>query len=462
MEQKQYLKWYNKLGYGQGDIAGNTVYAFINSFVMIYLTDMVGLDVGIVGTLIMFSKFADGLSDIVFGRLMDKTKSRMGKARPWMLYSYIGNAITLIMIFAIPESLGRTAQYAYFFIAYTMLNAIFYTANNISYGCLTALVTKNGNERVQIGSIRFMFSMATNILLSYITVGLVTKMGGGMAGWKYVAILYAVIGLISNTIAVFSVKELPDEELADLNSSGQETKINQGFLKSVKIVFSNRYYIIMVCIYVLMYVNSSIKGGAGTYYMTYIFRDTSLLGTFSLAFRLPTFCGMIFTPILVKKLRGMYKVNFFGNLISAVFLFAFVVAGYMNSLPLMLITLALSSFVASPLTGTLNALVAASADYTYRKDGQRIDGMMFSCSSFGTKIGSGVGTAISGWLLHAGGYVANAAQQSDSAITMLHVMYLWIPFGVSILLAILTYLMTVEKANADWDAKHALSANQTT
>ena len=295
--ERQYLKWYNKLGYGSGDIAGNMVYAFINSFVMIYLTDSVGLSAGIIGTLIMFSKFADGISDIFFGRMIDRTKSRLGKARPWMLYSYIGNAIMLVAIFAIPQNLGDTAKYAYFFIAYTLLNAVFYTANNISFGTLTALVTKNGNERVQMGSIRFMFSMATSITLSYITVNLVTKFGGGAAGWRNVAILYAVIGLISNTITVFSVKELPEEELADQRGTEVSEVEKLGFGESLKLLFTNKYYIIMVFIYLLMYVNSAIKGGAGTYYMTYIFHDTSLLGTFSMAFRLPILLGMIFTYI---------------------------------------------------------------------------------------------------------------------------------------------------------------------
>ena len=143
MQEKTYLKWYNKVGYGSGDIAGNVVYAFLSSFVMIYLTNTVGLNPGIVGTLIAASKVFDGITDIFFGAMIDKTKTRLGKARPWMLYGYIGCAVTLAAIFAIPESLGKSAQYAWFFIAYTLLNAVFYTANNIAYSALTALVTKN-------------------------------------------------------------------------------------------------------------------------------------------------------------------------------------------------------------------------------------------------------------------------------------------------------------------------------
>ena len=147
MEEKTYLKWYNKIGYGSGDIAGNVVYAFLTSFVMVYLTDTIGLASGIVGTLIAASKLFDGFTDVFFGSLIDKTHTKLGKARPWMIYGYIGCALTLVAVFAIPTSWGRTAQYAWFFIAYTLLNGVFYTANNIAYSALTSLVTKNSKER---------------------------------------------------------------------------------------------------------------------------------------------------------------------------------------------------------------------------------------------------------------------------------------------------------------------------
>lgn len=149
MEEKKYLKWYNKVGYGSGDIAGNVVYAFLTSFVMIYLTETVGLASGMVGTLIAFSKLLDGFTDVFFGSLIDKTHSKLGKARPWMLYGYIGCAVTLVACFAVPTSLGKTAQYTWFFLAYTLLNGIFYTANNIAYSALTSLITKNSKERKQ-------------------------------------------------------------------------------------------------------------------------------------------------------------------------------------------------------------------------------------------------------------------------------------------------------------------------
>ena len=244
MQEKTYLKWYNKVGYGSGDIAGNVVYAFLSSFVMIYLTNTVGLNPGVVGTLIAASKFFDGITDIFFGAMIDKTKSRLGKARPWMLYAYIGCAVTLAAIFAIPVDMGKTAQYAWFFIAYTLLNAVFYTANNIAYSALTALVTKNSKERVQMGSYRFIFAFGTSLLIQSITIGAVAACGGGAGGWRTVAIIYSLIGLLVNTLSVFSVKELPEEEL---NESSKETVAEEkyGLATAAKLLISNKFYLMI-------------------------------------------------------------------------------------------------------------------------------------------------------------------------------------------------------------------------
>lgn len=212
MNQKTYLKWYNKIGYGSGDIAGNVVYAFLTFFVMIYLSDTIGLNTGIVGTLMAVAKIFDGISDVIFGSLIDKTHTKMGKARPWMLWPYLGCGVCLFAIFAIPTTWGKVAQYAFFLIFYVMLNAGFYTANNIAYSALTALVTRNENERVQLGSLRFVFAFTTSTIIQAVTFGLVAHFGNDAAAWRIVALIYVIIGIVSNTISVLSLKELPEDE----------------------------------------------------------------------------------------------------------------------------------------------------------------------------------------------------------------------------------------------------------
>ena len=454
--EKKYLKWYNKLGYGSGDLAANCIYALLTSFVMIYLTDTVGLKASVIGMLIMVSKCLDGVSDVFFGNLMDKTHTKMGKARPWMLWTEIGCGICLVAVFAIPASWGTTAQYAFFFIAYTLLNAVFYTANNIAYASLTSLITKNVNERVQMGSIRFMFSLATNIIVASVTVGLVGKFGGGAVGWKTVAIIYAIIALIVNTISVFSVRELSPEELSEgMEESAASMDEKPSFVESLKLLLMNKYFIMIAVFYMLTYIQTGIAG-VGTYWCTYVLGDVSMLGAFSAAMMIPMIIGLALTPVLIKKFKGMYKINLCGYIVSTVFRALFIVAGYAMNVPMMLIMSAIAGLFASPVTGDINALISATSEYTVRTQGKHIEGAMFSCSSLGIKVGGGLGTAICGLLLDAGGYVANAPEQSASAINMLNFMYLWIPMIAVILVTVIMYFLKVEKANADWDAAHGI------
>lgn len=448
MEEKRYLKWYNKVGYGSGDIAGNVVYALLSAFVMIYLTDTVGLNAGIVGTLIAVSKLFDGVSDIFFGAMIDKTQTRMGKARPWMLYGYLGCAVCLIAIFCIPVNMGRTAQYAWFFIAYTVLNAGFYTANNIAYSALTALITKNNHERVQMGSIRFMFAFGTSMLIQTITVGIVANLGGGAAAWRTVAIVYSIVGVISNTLSVLSVKELPPEELSEEVIKKEETEEKYSLVDAFKLLIHNKYFLMICGAFLLMQIYSATLN-MGIYFMTYVLKNANLLGKFAWAINIPMIIGLLFTPTLVSKFKGMYKLNLLGYSIGTLGRLGVVAAGYMGSVPLMLACTAIAALGMSPLQGDMNALIATTSEYTYLTTGKRVDGTMYSCTSFGTKVGGGIGTAVAGWLLAASGYVANAASQSASCMNMLHIMYLWLPMLFNLFITLILTRLNVEKANEE-------------
>ena len=445
MEGKKYLKWYNKVGYGSGDIAGNVVYAFLTSFVMIYLTDTIGLNAGIIGTLIAVSKLLDGISDIFFGSMIDKTKSKMGKARPWMFYGFFGCALTLFGVFAIPTSIGQVAQYAWFFIAYTLLNAVFYTANNIAYAALTSLVTKNSKERVEMGSFRFMFSFGTNLLIQSITFGAVEALGGGAAGWRAIAIIYCIVGIITNSVSAFSVKELSDEELRD-GEEVNEVDNKLTFLQTFKLLISNKYFVMTCVIYILQQLRAAMLS-VGTYYMTYVLLNQKLFGVFSWAINIPLIIALAITPTLVAKARGMYKVNKYSYIFATACRFGIVVAGYFGSIPLMLVFTILTSLGEGPWQGDVGAVIASCSEYTYLKTGKRIDGSMFSCTSFGTKLGGGIGVALSGWLLDISGYINNGAVQPESCINMMTVMYLWLPFAFDLIITIILSFMNVEETN---------------
>ena len=444
MQEKKYLKWYHKIGYGSGDIAGNCVYALLTAFMMIYLTDTIGLSMGVVSTLIAASKIFDGVSDFFFGRMIDKTKSKMGKARPWMLWAYIGCAITLVACFSIPTSWGQTAQYIFFFLSYTLLNAVFFTANNIAYASLTALITKNTSERVQIGSFRFIFAFATKIVIEAVTIFAVGWLGGGVMGWRLIAIIYAVLGLITNTISVFSVKELPeaDEEMEEERE--EEHKLT--FLKSFKLLLKNKYYVIICCSYILTQLYASVIG-MGTYYAKYILGDETIFSTLSLAINITMVAALTILPFVIRKLGGMYKLNIWGYVLAALGRVGVMVAAYMGSLPLMIAFTAVSTIGIAPLQGDLNALIACCSEHTTLTTGHRLEGMMYSCSSLGIKIGGALGTAICGWLLDAAGYVENAAVQTAATVNMLNFLYLWMPVILCVAVGFLLVFLRVEKAN---------------
>ena len=410
-EERRYLRWYNKVGYGSGDVAGNVVYVLLSAFLMIYLTDTAGLNPGVIGTLMMVSRIFDGFSDVVFGTLLDRTSTRMGKARPWMLWGFVGCAAMIIAIFAIPTGIGTVGGYIWFFIAYTLLNSVFYTANNIAYSALTALVTRNSAERVQMGSIRFIFAFGTNLLIQSVTIQGVETFGGGAQGWRAIAIIYALIGLAVNTLAVFSVKELPEEEL---EGDGPDAGAGDGSDAGA---------------------GNSTNAGAGRQEG----QDAGHQEVENTAEERPT----------MRESARMLLSNRYYLIILGIFLLTQIFTAMLNmgSVPLMLALSALASLGMSPLQGTLNAMIAEISEYTWLRTGKRIDGLMFSCTSLGVKVGGGVGTALAGWLLAASGYVRDAPVQPDSTVQMLYVMYVWLPLIANALILLLLTRLDVERVN---------------
>ena len=452
MQEKKYLKWYHKIGYGSGDIAGNCVYALLTAFMMIYLTDTIGLSMGVVSTLIALSKVFDGVSDFFFGRMIDKTKTKMGKARPWMLWAYIGCAITLVACFSIPTSWGQTAQYIFFFLSYTLLNAVFFTANNIAYASLTALITKNTSERVQIGSFRFIFAFATKIVIEAVTIFAVGWLGGGVMGWRLIAIIYAVLGLITNTLSVFSVKELPEADDEMEEEREEEHKLT--FLQSFKLLLKNKYYVIICCSYILTQLYASVIG-MGTYYAKYILGNEELFSDLSLGINITMVVALTILPYVIKKMGGMYKLNIWGYVLAALGRVGVMVAAYMGSFPLMIAFTAVSTIGIAPLQGDLNALIACCSEHTTLTTGHRLEGMMYSCSSLGIKLGGALGTAICGWMLDAAGYIENAAVQTASTVSMMQFLYLWMPIILNAAVGFLLVFLRVEKANEKLIAEKA-------
>ena len=220
----------------------------------------------------------------------------------------------------------------------------------------------------------------------------------------------------------------------------------EGLVEAAKLLFSNKYYLMICATYICQQIYSAMLN-MGIYYMIYILKNEDLYSVFSWAINIPVIIAMCITPMLVEKMKGLYRMNLAGYILGTAGRVGVIFAGYMGSVPLMLAFTAVAALGMAPWQGDMGAVIASCSEYTYLTKHKHIDGTMYSCTSFGTKIGGGIGVALCGWLLDASGFVKEATIQPESCLNMLHVMYLWIPMVLSLVITFIMSRMNVEDAN---------------
>ena len=205
----------------------------------------------------------------------------------------------------------------------------------------------------------------------------------------------------------------------------------------------------MICVtYICQQIYSAMLN-MGIYYMIYVLKNEDLYSVFSWAINIPVIIAMCITPMLVEKMKGLYRMNLAGYILGTAGRVGVIFAGYMGSVPLMLAFTAIAALGMAPWQGDMGAVVANCSEYTYLTKGKRIDGTMYSCTSFGTKLGGGIGTALTGWLLAASGFNGEVVTQSASCLNILHFMYLWFPVILALIITFIMTKMNVEKANEE-------------
>lgn len=443
--QEKSLPLIRKIGYGVGDAGSNFCWTFVASFIMIYCTNTLGISATVVGTLLMLSKVLDGITDVFMGRIIDATHSKMGKARFWYFVSSFPVAIFTFILFNVPGSFTENTKYIFIFVVYTLIGAVFYTMNNIAYSTLTALCTKNPKDRVQMGSYRFIFAAIAVLFLSFITSGLVESFGGGQKGWTAVSLIYSIICLVLLLVPVFAVHELPEEELREAMGIDKK-KDEPGFLQGVALLFKNKYFLLILALYLVKYMGSGLTSGLGVYFATYQLGNASLLGTLSLAGILPAAIALPFVPGLTAKF-GMSKTVMAANLVGALTCIPVVIGGLTGNFSLVLIGMVLRAVASAPQTGAMNAIIAETDEYSHLKFGHRLTGMIYSCSSVGIKVGTGLGTALCGFILDMGGFDGMAETQTATAVATINWSYLLAVIVPMILAAVLFYFLKVEEDN---------------
>lgn len=443
--QEKSLSLIRKIGYGVGDAGSNFCWTFVASFIMIYCTNTLGISATVVGTLLMLSKVLDGITDVFMGRIIDATHSKMGKARFWYFVSSFPVAIFTFILFNVPGSFTENTKYIFIFVVYTLIGAVFYTMNNIAYSTLTALCTKNPKDRVEMGSYRFIFAAVAVLFLSFVTSGLVESFGGGQKGWTAVSLIYSIICLVLLLVPVFAVRELPEEELR-VAAGIDKKKDEPGFLQGIVLLFKNKYFLLILALYLVKYMGSGLTSGLGVYFATYQLGNASLLGTLSLAGILPAAIALPFVPGLTAKF-GMSKTVMTANVVGALTCIPVVIGGLTGNFSLVLVGMALRAVASAPQTGAMNAIIAETDEYSHLKFGHRLTGMIYSCSSVGIKVGTGLGTALCGFILDMGGFDGMAETQTATAVATINWSYLLAVIVPMILAAVLFYFLKVEEDN---------------
>ena len=166
-----------KVAYGFGDSAANVYVAMAGSFLTAFYTDSVGIAAAAVGTMMLLARIFDGVTDLIMGAVVDKTKSKYGKARPWVLWSAPLMMIGLILLFTVPTSLSSGGKLAYAYVTYIFMNCLVYTANNLPYNALLSRMTLNVQDRATTASIRFVMTQFTTLIINAVTIPLVGRIG---------------------------------------------------------------------------------------------------------------------------------------------------------------------------------------------------------------------------------------------------------------------------------------------
>ncbi|MGA9519645.1 MAG: MFS transporter [Trichococcus sp.] len=404
-----------KLAYGLGDAGCNFVWTVVASFLTLYYTDNVGVSAAVIGTIMLLTRLLDGLSDIAMGIIIDRTNTRWGKARPWILLSAPLMAIGLILLFNVPANFSETGKIAYISVTYVLLAVVIYTACNLSYSTLLSLITPKQEERTSMSSIRFIFTMVTVLIISVGTMPLVGKIG-----WGGMSVLYGIISMLFLLITFSGTKE---------RFAVEETEVQNklSVRESLKYLFKNKYFIYTAVLFVLNYASSGAAMGIAIYYAKDVLGNIGIFGTLTMAGLFPMILGLFLFPKFASRF-GKWKCFVVGYLLQAIgYLMIFLMP---TNLTVVIIGLVIKGIGAVPHTAGMFALVADVVDYGEWKHGVRIDGLTYSATSFGMKVGTGIGSAVVGWGLAFGKYDAAAAVQSESALEVIKALYTYIPLAM--------------------------------
>jgi len=403
-EAVQKLQIKEKVGYAFGDFAANIVFQTVMIFLMYYYTDIFGIPVAAVGTLFLISRIWDAINDPMMGAISDRTKSKYGRFRPWIKWTAVPFGIMAVLMFTTPD-FSVTGKIIYAYVTYILMMMI-YTANNIPYGALSAVMTSDPIERTSLNSYRFVFGQSAGLMVQGLTLPLIAFLGAGdkQLGYQLTMGLFAVIAVILFYVTFYNTKERiePPKE--------QSTPLKE----DLKDLLHNRPWIILFLMGLVTFIFLSMRIAVGLYYFQYYVGDQSLFSMFAVLGTLGLIIGIPLSKPLTKKF-GKRNTYIMSNALSGIAVLALFIPSPDQWKWAYAIS-ALVGFFNGPGVPILWAMYADTADYAEWKFGRRATGIVFSAATFGQKFGWGIGGAITGWLLALFQYIPNEVQTSESLL----------------------------------------------
>jgi GPH family glycoside/pentoside/hexuronide:cation symporter len=426
-----------KLFYSLGDVGGNIVWSFSSAFLTLYYTDSAGLAAAFVGTMMLFCRIFDGLSDVAMGAIIDKTSTRWGKARSWVLFSTVPLALVFLAVYNVPANLGATGKNIYAIVTYFLLSVVCYTANNLAYHAMLPRFSLTSQDRSIVSAVRSIFSMVTIVAVNMVTPMALAKMGGEgkQSAWTAITLIYGGISVISLFIAFLGVKEKLPVDSGDV--SNQKIPLN----RAVKSLLSSRYFYIAVALFLIYFITSG-ASGIGIYYARDVLGNAGVFGIMSMISILPTLVIAPFVPLLFKRF-GKRNTMLSGVLLSTAAAALMLINP--RSTALYIVLSLVRTLGGLPLAVGIFTLAGDIVDYNDMKTGIRAEGIATAANLVGQKLGTGLGSALLGWSLAWGNYTAGLAAQPDSAISAMIVMAVIVPLVVFSIAFILLLFWNLDK-----------------
>lgn len=419
--------------------SGRTLAYSLNFLLMaqitFYCTDMLAIPAGIIGMLLLASKIFDGVTDILAGYIIDRTNTRWGKARPFDIFMALTWVCT-VLLFSAPD-FSLTGKCVYVFILYTLTNSICSTFASCGDGVYLKRAVRNEGNRVLLTSFTGAVVMFFSIIVGIILPQMLATLGTTKPGWTKMSLIFAVPLIILGSIRMFTVKEVVNDQP---EKGAEAPKV--AFKDVLRAISKNKLVFLLSAMYIAYQIVQVACGF--NYYFKWVMGDLGLASILGLASMIIPIV-LIFVPPVTKKL-GTSNLLIGGMILNLAGCLVRMILPY--NMLVLVIAQVLTMVGMLPIASLGNIYNLECMEYGQKKSGINIDGVTGAFSGFSLKVGSAVGSAMTGFLMGASGYISevNAVTQPESALSMISFMFVKLPVIIGIItLAFAVFYKKVRK-----------------